>query len=225
MKNVVIVCEDLFGVEVYSILNEINVYNRKYDLPSEEYNIIGFLCDDAELFADLALRVSVLGKVDEWEFPAGIEYVMGIKCPASKRKTAEFMKKRGAEFLTIITPWTLMPYKYNVGEGCVISNYSFKDKAEFGSFVTMINVMSGASKVGDYTTIDSLANITNAEIGNTVFIGAHVFLMEHIKVGDGSVIFPGSMVYASVQSGSKLAGIPANKVKYRKIRERGNIYE
>lgn len=220
MKNVVIVCEDLFGLEVYSIINEINVYNRIHHIDEKSYEIKGFLCDNDKLFSKFNIREPILGSIADWEMPESIYYVMGIKNPISKRKVALQLKERGAKFLSVITPWTLMPSKRIIGEGCVMSNYSFKDKAEFGDFVTMINVMSGAAKVGNYTTIDALTNITNAEIGDKVYIGSHAFLMEHIKVGDESVIFPGSMVYTSIKVGSKVAGIPANKIKYQKINER-----
>ncbi len=225
MKNVAIVCEDIFGLEVYSIVNEINVYNQRLNMQDERFEVRGFICNNAGIFGRYNIDVPVLGGIDDWIPRKGIGCIMGIKEPKAKEEAAVKLKGRGAEFLTVITPWTLMPYKKTIGEGCVISNYSFKDGAAFGNFITMINVMSGASIVGDYTTIDALSNITNAKIGSRVFIGAHAFLMEHVEVGDESVIFPGSMVYTSVKAGSKLAGIPANKVKYCRINERRFYHE
>ena len=220
MKKIIIVCEDLFGLEIYSILNEINTYNKKNSMLTEYYDIQGFICNNLEIFKEVSVSKPVLGRIDEWIPKGEIDYIMGIKNPETKEKYSLLLKSRGARFLTVITPWTLMPNRKNIGEGCVISNYSFKDRAVFGKFVTMINVMAGAAKVGDYTTVDALANITNAEIGEKVVVGAHAFLMEHIKVGGGAVIYPGSMVYANVQEGVKVAGIPANRIKYNKLNER-----
>ncbi len=47
--------------------------------------------------------------------------------------------------------------------------------------------------------------------------------MTNIHVGDGSVLYPGSMVFGNVKPGSRLAGIPANKAKYRSIMTEGEM--
>jgi len=218
-QSVVIVCEDLFGLEVYSILKEINEFVRREKILHDTYNIVGFLSSVNNPFGSIEMNIPVWTDVDDIGFKDKTSYVMGIKNPLNKKEHAERLKKKGADFLTVLTPWTLTPYHMSIGEGCVISNYSFKDGAVFEPFVTMINVMSGAAHVGAYTTIDALANITNAEIGECVYIGSHAFLMEHKTIGTGAYIYPGSMVYADVKEDFKMAGIPANKTKFRKITE------
>ncbi|MBP3474716.1 MAG: hypothetical protein J6K48_00125 [Lachnospiraceae bacterium] len=219
-KNVIIVCEDLFGLEIYSILNEINGYVEKERLSNDTYNIMGFISNHSHPFrlVDNSIK-PILGDIDSWQPTKNEQYVMGIKNPESKEHFAKILKDKGADFLTILTPWTLVPDHLHIGEGCVISNYSFKDGAVFDEFVTMINVMAGAAHVGAYTTIDALANITNADIGKKVRIGSHAFLMEHIQIGDNVQVYSGSMVFANIKPDQKVAGIPANKMKYRKIVE------
>ena len=159
----------------------------------------------------------IITNIDEWKTLGSCDIVMGIKDPYHKEKMAEELHARGASFLSVLTPWTIVPDHYSIGEGCVISNYSFKEGSVFDEFVTMINVMSEGSKVGKYTTIDALSNITNSEIGSHVMIGSHSFIMAHKKIEDGSVIFPGSMVFGNVKQDNRIAGIPANKARYKMI--------
>ncbi|MBO5474029.1 MAG: hypothetical protein J6A08_09625 [Lachnospiraceae bacterium] len=219
-KNVIIVCEDLFGLEVYSILNEINMYVARERLSDDTYDVKGFISNNPQPFGMVDNQSKpILGNIDSWQPIDDEQYVMGIKDPENKEYAAKVLKDKGAKFLTILTPWTLTPDRTCIGEGCVISNYSFKDGAVFDEFVTMINVMAGAAHVGAYTTIQAFANITNADIGKKVRIGSHAFIMEHIKIGDNSRIYPGSMVYANVKPNQKMAGIPANRMKYRKLVE------
>lgn len=218
-KDVLILCEDLFGLEVYTILSEINGYAKKERINCDTYNIKGFISPKKSPFGNLKVTEPIITLLDDWNVWGDYNFVMGIKNPFHKEKMAERFHGLGVEFLTVLTPWTIVPDHYSIGEGCVISNYSFKENSVFGDFVTMINVMSESSKVGRYSTIDALANITNSEIGSYVMIGAHSFIMSDKKIEDASVIFPGSMVFGNVKKGSRIAGIPANKVRYKIITE------
>ena len=51
------------------------------------------------------------------------------------------------------------------------------------------------------------------EIGDNVFVGARSFITKGTKVGDGAVIWPGSIVTASIQPGSTVCGNPARLMK------------
>jgi acetyltransferase-like isoleucine patch superfamily enzyme len=53
------------------------------------------------------------------------------------------------------------------------------------------------------------------EIGEDVWIGANVGIVDGIKIGDKSIIGMGSVVTKSVTSGLKVAGNPAKAIGYR----------
>lgn len=218
-RKVVVICDDLFGLEVYTILNEINSYVKKNNIEYDTYQIKYFLSDTNNPFYSLDIPIPVICGYEKIAIEEETYFIMGIKCPEKKQKTAEYLKKKGAKFLSVLTPWTIVPDNKKIGEGCVISNFSFKEGDIFEDFVTMINVLSSNAHVGRYSTIDTLSNITNAEIEECVYIGAHSFLMSNIKIGRNSIIFPGSTVFGDVKESSMIAGIPANKVKYKKITE------
>jgi len=51
------------------------------------------------------------------------------------------------------------------------------------------------------------------DIGNDVFVGARSFITKGTKVGDGAVIWPGSVVTVSVKPGDTVCGNPARPMK------------
>ena len=52
-------------------------------------------------------------------------------------------------------------------------------------------------------------------IGNDVWIGDHVILLEGIKIGDGAIIAAGSVVVKDVPSYAMVGGNPARVIRYR----------
>lgn len=54
-------------------------------------------------------------------------------------------------------------------------------------------------------------------IGNDVWIGANCTILAGVNIGDGAVIAAGSVVTKSVATFTVVAGIPANKIKYRGV--------
>jgi acetyltransferase-like isoleucine patch superfamily enzyme len=63
------------------------------------------------------------------------------------------------------------------------------------------------------------------EIGEDVWIGANVGIVDGVTIGDKSIIGMGSVVTKSVTSGLKVAGNPAKEIGYRAASFRGDSYE
>ena len=53
------------------------------------------------------------------------------------------------------------------------------------------------------------------EIGNDVWIGYHVTILNGVKVGDGAIIAAGAVVCDDVPAYSIVGGVPARVIKYR----------
>ena len=62
--------------------------------------------------------------------------------------------------------------------------------------------------------IDEAENI-RVDIGNDVWIGTNVTLLEGIKIGDGAIIAAGAVVTGDVEPYAIYGGVPAKKLKMR----------
>lgn len=59
------------------------------------------------------------------------------------------------------------------------------------------------------------SNGRSLEIGNDVWIGAHVKILEGVKIGNGSIIAAGSVVTKDVDAYSIVGGVPAKVIRKR----------
>lgn len=57
--------------------------------------------------------------------------------------------------------------------------------------------------------------VPRTRIGNDVWIGANVIVLDGVKVGDGAIIAAGAVVTKDVPAYAVVAGIPAKIIKYR----------
>ena len=57
------------------------------------------------------------------------------------------------------------------------------------------------------------------EIGNDVWIGSHVLILDGIKIGDGSIIAAGAVVTKDVEPYAIYGGVPAHLIRYRLPKE------
>lgn len=210
MKDLIIVGAGGFGREILEVIKHIN-----REKPT--YNILGFINDDlTSLDAyEVSKEYKILGTIKDWQ-PTGNEvYAMGITSPAGKKKVAELLKARGAQFETIISPRVFMADYVTMGEGVVITAFSVQENAKIGNFVTIAgSVVGGTCEIGDYTTTTAFANLTNSKIGSGVFVGSHAVILNNLKIGDNSMICAGSIVFNNIKPGTKVWGSPAKKAPF-----------
>lgn len=65
------------------------------------------------------------------------------------------------------------------------------------------------------TTIGSMF-MHAAQIGNNVYIGPSVCIVENVKIGDGATIGAGSVIVKDVKAGCTVAGNPAKVISHKK---------
>lgn len=83
-----------------------------------------------------------------------------------------------------------------------------------------ITIGDGCAISHDFTIMDSDAheldgsrNTNPVHIGNHVWIGTRVTILNGVNVGDGAVIAAGSLVTRDVPAGSLVGGVPAKVIK------------
>lgn len=81
-------------------------------------------------------------------------------------------------------------------------------------------VINSSAKIGDnvnigqYSTIGSLY-YNAAEVGNEVYIGPSVCIVENVIIGDGVTIGAGAVVVKDVEVGDTVAGNPAKTISHK----------
>lgn len=211
MRSVLLVCDDLFGAEIYAVLQAINRADARRGA-SPSYAIKGYISDSSQPFGKVTLPLPRLGDIAGWQ-PDGEETcVLGIADPARKREAVSILLGKGAAFETVVAPWIRGPVGIEIGEGSILAAYSCANDVHLGKYVTVMGSMLSGHALGDYSTVLRFANVAG-EVGEGVSIGNHVFIPIGKTVGDGAVIEDGSIVSMSVKPGSRIAGVPARKVK------------
>lgn len=71
------------------------------------------------------------------------------------------------------------------------------------------------SEKNDFEEYTKIEDDYSFVIGNDVWIGSHVKLLEGVKIGDGAIIACGSIVTRNVKPYEIVGGVPARHIKYR----------
>jgi len=124
----------------------------------------------------------------------------------------------------------------NLGKGSYISHHSVINKTKIGKFCSIgPNCLIGLGKHPFNEFISShplfysnrkqvgiaflekskFEEFENIEIGNDVWIGAGVIILDGVKIGDGAVIAAGSIVLNDVEPFTLVAGVPATYKKHK----------
>lgn len=72
----------------------------------------------------------------------------------------------------------------------------------------------GTQKFNENLSIND-AGIHTTEIGNDVWIGAHVLIIGGVRIGDGAIVAAGAVVTRDVPPYSIVGGVPAKKIRMR----------
>lgn len=212
MKNLVIVCDSAFGLDVKKIaLLSSKFWKEHYDC--DIYTIKGFIGADTVGKPLQDLLIPYMGPIDEYSPVQNDYFVMAIVDPVKKKETVKRLKAKGAIFETLWAPWVMAHLDSTFPEGCIIAAQSVMDSARIGKFVTLFHSMVGFdADVGDYSSVMAYANITSAHIGECVYIKDNSVILCH-EVCDEAVIEPNSVVVKTVKKKSTVSGNPARKIK------------
>lgn len=207
MKDLIIVGAGGFGREALYVALEINKIKQ-------QWNIVGFIDDNPEALDNVPCDFKIIGSIKDWIPKENEVFALGIASPKAKEIITNSLKKRGAKFVTLISPRaTIKPYT-TYGEGCIITG-NIGDNVCIGSFVHIAGSMIGQdSKIDDYSTTTGFVNIASAKIGKRVFIGSNSVVLNHLTVGDDAFICAGSMVFSNIKAGKKVWGNPAKKFDF-----------
>ena len=101
-----------------------------------------------------------------------------------------------------------IPSKTLIGYGFYLSH-------GFGTIVNPTAIIGNNVNLSQYSTIGSNEGKA-AIIGNNVYVGPGVYIVEHVKIGSNVCIGAGAVVTKDIPNGITVAGIPAKNIGINK---------
>lgn len=209
MYNIIIVGAGGFAREVYSWANDA--------FSKDNYKIKGFLSYNQKDLDGFNVKVGVLGNDDNYKIDKNDLFIIAIGNIDIKKRAIKRLKKRGAKFISLIHPSSLIVSTAKIGEGVVICPHCLiSDNVRVGDFVMMNTYASCGhdAKVGKYCILSPYATLNGFVIlEDEVFVGTHATVIAYKKVGSQSKISANSVVMKDVLANRTVIGVPGIAVQ------------
>lgn len=202
MKNLIIIGAGGMGRSVYNTALQCVGYN-------EDYQIKGFIDDNLHALEHFNGYPPVIGKIMDYQIQIDDVFVNALGDIANKKECIKKMLDRGADFLTLIHPTTLVNSNAQLGKGCLIDSFS---------------VIGADTKIGDFVVIGVGVVVGHdVNIGNWSRIDGHVTLVGGIAVGEEVCVHTGAIINYKVQVEDR-ACVGAGSFVIRRVKETTTVY-
>jgi len=210
MKQLIIIGAGGFGREVLA-------WARQSLGNGEEWQVKGFLDDNAEAMAGLNVPAPFLGRIEDHQPTPDEVFVCAIGTPGIRRSCFERIEQRGGRFITLIHRTAIIGDEVKLGAGvilcpyAVVSGYNVLGK---GVVVNMHSTVDHDACVGDWTQINCHCDLTGGvQVGAEVWFSSHVALSPGVRIGDRAYLGIGSIILRDVEADTKVFGVPARRVE------------
>jgi len=180
--------------------------------PEHSSRIAGFLSAERDRLNHHAGSLEIIADPDFYEPQPGDALLLAIGIPIIRRKVAESLRSRGAEFLTLIHPTAIVAPTAVIAEGSIVCPYAIvSDSARVGTFVLMNyhSSLGHDASAGDYAVLSPYATLGgHAHIGEDVFMGMHASIGPGRRIGSRSKVSANSCALADASPDSIIYGVP-----------------
>ena len=190
--------------------------------PEQTAKIAGFLSADAGRLEGHAASLPVIADPAAFEPEPGDALLLAIGIPEVRRRVAEDLLSRGAEFLTLIHPTAIVAPTASIGLGSIVCPYAIvSDAARLGR-LTLLNYHSSLghdATAGDYAVFSPYATLGGgAHVGDDVFLGLHASVGPGNRVGARSKVSANSCALSDAPPDLLVFGAPGRVSKLLSIR-------
>jgi sugar O-acyltransferase (sialic acid O-acetyltransferase NeuD family) len=204
MLNIIIIGAGGFGREVYQW--------AKDSFDNSEYQIKGFISNKPDDLKGFNIEVGILGDDVNYKINENDRFLFGIGNIDVKKRIVRDLKKRGAQFITLIHKTAVVATNARIGEGVIICPFAtVSDSVVLDDFV-MLNFYSSCghdSKIGKYSILSPYSTTNGfVTLEEEVFLGTHSTVTAHNKVGSRSKISANSVAMHDVPSYTFVYGVP-----------------
>jgi len=206
------------GGNCIDILDAILAVNESR--PAPEYEVRGFLDDNAKSWDTTQFGYPVLGPLSHAVKYTGCRFVNGIGSYRNYWQKPAIIASAGVPpecFETVVHPQASVSRFASLGPGTVVlQNATVNARARIGCHVIVLPnaVISHDVVIGDYTCIASTACVAgNVRIGSACYLGANCSVANDLALGDRSLIGMGAVVLQDVPQGTVMVGNPARAIR------------
>ncbi|MGB8853794.1 MAG: acetyltransferase [Pirellulales bacterium] len=180
--------------------------------PEAATHIAGFLSADPRILAGHACPLPVIGDPATFEPEPEDGLLLAIGIPCIRRRVAELLLGRGAEFLTLIHPTAIVVPTARIGTGAIVCPQAIvSDSATLGRFA-LVNYHASVAhdaSVGDFAVLSPYATLAGgAHVGDDAFLGLHASVGPGVSVGPRSKVAANSCALADTPADSLVHGVP-----------------
>lgn len=178
--------------------------------PEARGRMAGFLSADRAALDGRGL--GIVGDPEAYAPRSGDAFLLGIGIPGVRRRVAESLRARGAEFLTLIHPTAIVAPTATIGAGSILCPGAIvSDAATLGACVLMNYHASLGhdAAAGDYTVLSPYAALGgHARVAEDVFLGMHASVGPGRTVGARSKVSAGSAALCDASADCIVWGVP-----------------
>ena len=213
MKDIAVYGAGGFGREVLALIKNINTV-------TPTWNIVGFF-DDAFEKGEMFNGYPNLGGVDDlnkWETPISI--AVSIGSPVSKKGVLDRISNPLVDYPTLMHPSVWIGDKdfVEIGKGGIIcagvmitTNIIIKDFV----ILNLQCTVGHDTVINDYSSFMPSVNISGGvNIGECVYVGTGARIINHLVIGDNTIVGAGAVVAKTLPSNCTAVGVPAKPIKY-----------
>ena len=214
MKDIVIYGAGGFGREIACLIRLINESQEE-----AEWNLIGFLDDNPELWGTRNEYGTVLGGAD-WlnEYAEPLAVAIAVGSPGAVSAITTRINNPQVSFPNLYAPSVTFLDKESlkIGQGNIFcTNCFISCNVQIGNF----NLFNGYipighdAKIGDYNVVMPSCNISGGVVlGNGNFLGVQSVVLQYIKIGNNTRIGANSVIMRKTKDGYLYIGNPAKRV-------------
>lgn len=180
--------------------------------PGRTALFVGFLSENARALDGHDCPLPVIGDPATFEPRAGDHLLLAIGIPQVRRRVAEDLLARNAEFLTLVHPASTVAETAVIGTGSIVCPGAIvSDSTRLGRF-TLVNYhasLAHDATTGDFSVLSPYAALAgNATIGPDAFLGLHASVGPGVTIGPRSKIAANSCALADVPADALVLGVP-----------------
>jgi sugar O-acyltransferase (sialic acid O-acetyltransferase NeuD family) len=212
MKDIAIIGAGGFGREVNMLINQINVFDKKF-------NFIGFFDDGIQKGTKInnSMVLGNIADLNDWGNPLLI--VIAIGNPKIKKVISEKITNPHVSYPVLVHPSVIIGDNFNnqIGNGSIVcAGVIITVDVKIGSHVILnLSCTVGHDTIiSDYCSIMPGVNISGEiVISNCVFVGTGAKIINLLKIGENTIIGAGALVAKNLPSNCTAIGVPAKIIK------------